>query len=269
MRPGAGVLIGLLWLGWASVVAAESDEQEAADRREGQRLTPYACEAWQDRIAGMAESDDPLTRELAEFYADEEHQWCQTRRRRVPEEREPWFDFDLSNADLMAEVARWLAISLLLILVLWAAWRWRRQLARWLPQRSNERHQYHQPVGEREPLGRNAPSQPVNPAEEARRLWHDGHSREALALLYRAMLQHYLDHQPSAGSLTEREALRELRQRELPAERLAWCRQLTQAWLNTAWGHRPLETPDFEALLDDWPRDAAGYQPEAARERPR
>ena len=269
MRPGAGLLSALLWLGSVALGAAESSEQEAVDRWEEQRPRPYACEAWQNRIAEMAESTDPLSRELAEFYAEEEHQWCQTRRRRVPEEREPWFDFDLSNADLIAEVARWLAIALLLILVLWAAWRWRRQLAGWLPQRDPASRQRHQPVSERMPLGRGDGAPQLDPVEEGRRLWHQGQTREALALLYRAMLQHYLEPQPATSSLTEREALRALRQRKLPDQRLAWCRQLTQAWLNTAWGHRPLDTPAFEALIGEWPRDANGYQPDSGRKRTR
>ncbi len=255
-------LIALPWLMWTCAQAVENTEESARDLWEDRLPTPYACEAWQDKIAEMAKSADSLTRELAEFYADEEHQWCQSRRRRVPEEREPWFNFDFSNADVIAEIARWLAISLLMILVLWAGWRWRRQLARWLPRLDTGKREQYQTVASRSALSSDSLSQPIDPVAEARRLWHDGQTRDALALLYRGMLQHYLGHQPSTGSLTEREALRALRQCKLQDERLAWCRQLTEAWLNTAWGHQPLETSGFEALLGQWPTDAAGYRPD-------
>lgn len=238
---------------WAAPANADGNEDPGPP-------SPMACAAWQDRIGELAESSDPRERDLAEFYAQAEHQWCQTRRRRVPEEREPWFDLDFSNAELVAEIARWLAISLLLILVLWAAWRWRQQLARWLPRRSERPKSASRPVIEQQTRHRHDTPDRLDTVGEAKRLWQHGQQRDALALLYRDMLRHYLDHEATSGSLTEREALRALRQRRLPPERLAWCQQLIQAWLNTAWGRQPLTSTAFDALLAQWPEEAVGQE---------
>jgi hypothetical protein len=90
---------------------------------------------------------------------------------------------------------------------------------------------------------------------EARRLWAAGEHRQAMSLLYRAMLSRLVnthDLEINEGD-TEADILRSTRTL-LAGERYEFLGQLTQAWQLIAYAHRPPADEGFEVLATSWTR---------------
>jgi hypothetical protein len=90
---------------------------------------------------------------------------------------------------------------------------------------------------------------------EARRLWEAGEHRQALSLLYRAMLSRLVNHygvQIGEGD-TEADILHSATPR-LAGERLDYLDRLTSAWELMAYAHRRPPSERFLSLTDTWSR---------------
>ncbi|MGH8354073.1 MAG: DUF4129 domain-containing protein, partial [Pseudomonas sp.] len=97
-------------------------------------------------------------------------------------------------------------------------------------------------------------SLPADVAGEAERLWAE-HPREALGLLYRALLSRLLhDFQlPLKGAHTEGEVLQLVLQLE-QAELGRFAQALTRHWQNLAYGHRLPPESLKRGLCEGWRR---------------
>jgi len=96
-------------------------------------------------------------------------------------------------------------------------------------------------------------SLPDDVAGTARRLWEDGNPRKALRLLYRGALSHLIsiDRLPLKPSATEGECLQLATPRISPV-RFTYLAALTNAWQETAYGHRPTRPDADRLLIEQW-----------------
>ena len=81
-----------------------------------------------------------------------------------------------------------------------------------------------------------------------------GDIRGALAILMRAALAAILARYPvalAAGS-TEQQCLRTLQQHHGDPLPIAYLQRLTQAWISTAWAHRPVSDEQVRTLMQHW-----------------
>lgn len=81
-----------------------------------------------------------------------------------------------------------------------------------------------------------------------------GDIRGALAILMRAALAGILARYPvalAAGS-TEQQCLRTLQQHHGDPLPIAYLQRLTQAWISTAWAHRPVSDEQVRTLIQHW-----------------
>ena len=91
---------------------------------------------------------------------------------------------------------------------------------------------------------------PTDVAATARRLWHDGRARDALALLYRASVDSMVTRTGAVlvPGATEAECLRASRALRDPEDRTAFA-QTVRVWQYAAYAERLPATDDFEQLL--------------------
>lgn len=84
---------------------------------------------------------------------------------------------------------------------------------------------------------------------------NEGAVRDALSLLYRGTLEHFMHrlHMDIGTSMTEQECLAMLSQ-VLPDNERAFFHQVTRQWIREAYGHRSVKRLDVESLLEDWLR---------------
>jgi hypothetical protein len=83
--------------------------------------------------------------------------------------------------------------------------------------------------------------------------------RLALSLMLRSALAHLLRRYPvalAAGS-TEQQCLRNLRAAHGEPLAILYLQRLTQAWISTAWAHRPVDADTVRTLLADWEQISA------------
>ena len=159
-----------------------------------------------------------------------------------------------SKLDILAlilEVLLWTALALLLVLLIWHYRDWLSTFAGrlGLPQRQ-ARAMPSQLFG----LEIAPESLPEDVAAEAERLW-DSQPREALGLLYRALLSRLLHdfRLPLKSSHTEGEVLRQVEQ--LQRDELSrFSRALTGHWQNLAYGQRLPPESIKRGLCDGWRR---------------
>jgi hypothetical protein len=159
-----------------------------------------------------------------------------------------------SKLDVLAlifEVLLWAALALLVALLLWRYREWLSTFAGrlGLPQR-RARVMPSQLFG----LEVAPESLPDDVAGEAERLWPE-HPREALGLLYRALLSHLLHdfRLPLKGSHTEGEVLRLVERLERD-ELSRFSQALTRHWQNLAYGHRLPPENLKRGLCEGWRR---------------
>ena len=101
-------------------------------------------------------------------------------------------------------------------------------------------------------LDLNRETLPADIAASAENLWQSN-PREALGLLYRALLSHLLHdhHMALKPADTEGEVLARIEQLQQPAL-LAFSKNLTGHWQNMAYGHRPPPAHSQQELCDGW-----------------
>ena len=251
MRLSAATLRAIM-LAIAISASAQATDAQSQDHALERPVHPFQCEEWEALIEERLESDDPLERSLGQIYGHDDYSWCQTQRTRVREQRESRWDFNLPGLGALAEIMRLLAIAGLGALVIWALWRWRRQIGQ-LVETVGHRRRKPLEAARQEPV----PEQielPPDISAKARELWNEGHPREAASLLYRGALTRLLAEVRNAESRTEREVQRLLRARGLKPGTLAYMDALILCWQRTAWAHQPPGKDEFECLLDQWPQ---------------
>lgn len=96
-------------------------------------------------------------------------------------------------------------------------------------------------------------SLPTNIVEEFERYWQQGQTRQALSLLYRALLSH-LAHQyqiPLKSSHTEGEIVTLTKQTQISTV-TDFTQNLTNQWLLMAYGHYPIQPEQKQLLITGW-----------------
>ncbi len=150
----------------------------------------------------------------------------------------------------LIEVALWTALIAGVGLVIWRYRKWLQAFVTRRPQEKTRpaRAAPQQAFG----LDLDRESLPGDIASSAEQLWQS-HPREALGLLYRALLSHLLHdhHMPLGAADTESEVLRRIEQLRHPAL-LAFSQTLTTHWQNMAYGHRLPPEPVQDELCDGW-----------------
>ena len=244
-QPTLARIATIIWLLLAPVaLAAEPAEADAAPSR----TAPYECEAWAARIEALQASDDELERELGRLFAEPDLRYCQTRRVRLDDESESDSDWDLNLPGwrMLTEALRWLIIGVLVALVIWLLWRWRRRLAR--PFGSSRQRTASARAVEHAAAPKSGTLPDDIPAAAAR-AWQSGQARAAISLLYRGAVERLL---PQGRADTEREVLAALRRQALAGGTRDYVGELVQAWQQTAWANSPPSQQGFEKLRDDW-----------------
>ncbi len=147
------------------------------------------------------------------------------------------------------EILLWTALALLVALLLWRYRDWLRTFGVRLPRpRIRPKPATNQLFG----LDVAPENLPLDVAAEAERLWQE-HPREALGLLYRALLSRLL-HEfqlPLKAAHTEGEILRQVRRLER-AELTRFAETLTRHWQAQAYGHRNAAAATGAELCAAW-----------------
>ena len=146
------------------------------------------------------------------------------------------------------EVILWAAVALLVAILLARYGSWLREFAGRRPSRrreSGELPHFLQQLGP-EVLPDDVPG-------AARELWQQGEQRAALALLYRASLQHLIDRYalPIHSGTTEGECI-VLLHKQAANDSARYFTSLSLCWQRFAYGHIPVPGTEFEALAADW-----------------
>ena len=159
-----------------------------------------------------------------------------------------------SKLDVVAhgfEILLWTLLFLAIGLLLW---RYREWLETFASHLGLQRHRVREMPSQLFGLEVAPESLPDDVASEAERLWNE-HPREALGLLYRALLSRLLHdfRLPLKGSHTEGEVLRMVER--LDREELSrFSGVLTRHWQNLAYGHRPPPDNLKRGLCESWRR---------------
>jgi hypothetical protein len=153
----------------------------------------------------------------------------------------------------IAQALKILLWALLVAAVAWLIWRYSDWLRAFVSRRPTQRR----PVVPAAPtqlfgLQVSNESLPEDVAARAAELWSE-HPREALGLLYRALLSRLLhDLQlPLKAADTEGQVLERIERLQQPALQ-AFSTQLTHHWLNLAYGHRVPDAQVQQQLCDGW-----------------
>lgn len=96
-------------------------------------------------------------------------------------------------------------------------------------------------------------SLPSDILKEFEKYWLQGNVRQAISLLYRALLSHLVNfyHLPLSSSNTEREVIKLTYQ--LPhTSIISFTEQLTNQWLQLAYGHQSISLQQKQQLIDGW-----------------
>lgn len=233
------VLLGVLLM-----AKAVADEPESPERP----LSPFMCEDWHEHVEALQGSGDQLERQLGDFYARDEMQFCQVRTVRVTEERELDWDFNWPQWGIVAWLMRALAIAALMGLVIWLAWRWHQRFEK-ERSRSDRRRP---PPGPRTRTAEPYAALPEDIPTAAMQAWQAARPREAMSLLYRGAVIRLLPEKRINEARTEREIIAALKQASTNRDTLAWMKALVNAWLGTAWANRPPDEQEFLDLHRQW-----------------
>ena len=164
----------------------------------------------------------------------------------------------------LASVIEVLLWSLVIGAIVWLAWRYRDWLHAFVSRRAKlpdlkaSRASPQQAFG----LDLDRETLPADIAASAENLWQSN-PREALGLLYRALLSHLLHeyHLALTPADTEGQVLTRIERLQRP-ELLAFSQNLTHHWQNMAYGHRVPAPSVQQALCEGWRRlFGAGAQP--------
>lgn len=256
-RLGSGVVLvlaaALLWLpNTASVWADEPAISPDSPRLLSQPLTSQAS---RDSIKALLEQPPFKNRETVTRYRfGEDKADTDNSDQQAPD----W----LKAVKALLESPRWGTVASLIEVLLWGlligaiawlTWRYRA----WLQAFVSRRLKLPRKVARTTPqqafgLDLDRETLPADIAASAESLWQSN-PREALGLLYRALLSHLLhDYQlPLTPADTEGQVLGRIERLQQP-ELLAFSQDLTRHWQNMAYGHRLPAAVVQQQLCDGW-----------------
>ena len=144
----------------------------------------------------------------------------------------------------------WGAVVILVIIVLLRLQHWHKMM-----DLSHIKNKNNKQTGQQYAFGLEVSeaSLPADIVSEARRLYQDGETRQALSLLYRGALAHLITH---AGLIvrdsdTEGECVRHVESQN--SHSAPYFAKLTHTWIRTAYGHIPPTQEEMRRLCEDWP----------------
>lgn len=233
--------------GWAADVPPPAPE---APSPQAERATPLARDAAREQIGELLDRPPFANRETVT-------RW---RLAQTPADAQPGALGRLlehllrlgqgsERLTLLIEAVLWSAFVLLIGLLLWRRRDWLQAFGKRLPRPRKRRNA---PPALLFGLDVAPESLPADVAGEVERLW-PAHPREALGLLYRALLSRLLhDYRlPLKASHTEGEVMLALRRLERP-ELTLYAETLTRHWQRLAYGHQLPEAALGMQLCADW-----------------
>ena len=234
---------------WAAESAMTPDSPRLLEQ-------PLTSQASRDSIKAILEQPPFKNRETVTRYRFGEEQ---TTRESQSDDRTPeWLKALLKLFDSQ----RFSALATLIEVVLWGTvmaaiggliWRYRDGLQAFFSRRPRPREQAARPLPQQAfGLDLSPDTLPHDIAASAENLWQT-HPREALGLLYRALLSRLLHDFNIAlkAADTEGQVLERAEQLQQPALS-AYSRNLTGHWQNMAYGHRPPPAHVRQQLCDGW-----------------
>ena len=200
----------------------------------------------------FASEKTDAARLIAEVKADEAFK-VHTVKQRIPKEREAKTPLDL-NLRWLGEWSLWLLAAAAIGLLAWLLWTNRDSLKR--------RASGMEPAGGKSPvrvvmgMEVSPESLPADIAAATQALWHNGHHREALGLLYRASISRLLESGcvEIRESDTEGDCLRRVELAGSPAHP-DYFRFVTRAWTRMAYAGEVPADVEIDALCAGWPFD--------------
>lgn len=158
----------------------------------------------------------------------------------------------LKYIDTPAEFLRLILWLLVLTLILWIVWRYRDLIQQVI---SNQRPKKKRPIVSLAGMDIRKESLPDDIAGSAQQLLDADDQRGALALLYRGTLSTLVEHHHTVDLMpgnTEYECLKAF-EKQLPNHsQVVFLKSLTSAWINCAWGHRPVSYEHAAQLITNW-----------------
>lgn len=192
---------------------------------------------------------------IQEVKADEAFK-VHTVKERLPKEREPKTPINL-NLQWLGEWMLWLLAAAVVALLAWLLWINRDGLKR----RAIASEKAVKKSSVRVVMGMEVSpeSLPEDIAAAVRVLWHNGHHRDALGLLYRASISRLLQNGrvEIRESDTEGDCLRRVEMAGGPAQP-DYFRGVTRAWTRMAYAGEVPADVEIEALCAAWPFDKGG-----------
>jgi hypothetical protein len=158
----------------------------------------------------------------------------------------------LNLGKTLSTVFQVLLWAVIISLIAWVLWRYRTWFATFVSRSSRVKKARHDRPQQLFGLQVSAESLPPDVADAADKLWQRS-PREALALLYRALLSRILtDYQiPLKNADTEGQVLERIAALNQPSLH-AFSHELTRHWQNLAYGHQLPETEVQKALCEGW-----------------
>lgn len=165
-----------------------------------------------------------------------------------------WLNWLLQFGSFFAQALKVLLWAIVVTLVSLLIWRYRAWFSTFVSRRTTDNPPVHAPPEQLFGLHITAQSLPTDVAGSAERLWPQ-QPREALALLYRALLNRLLnDYQlPLKSADTEGQILERIARLDQP-QLQAFSYNLTTHWQNVAYGHQPPPAQSQRELCDGWRR---------------
>lgn len=234
---------------WAAESAMTPDSPRLLEQ-------PLTSQASRDSIKAILEHPPFKNRETVTRYRFGEEQ--ATRESQSDDRTPEWLKALLKLFDSQ----RFSALATLIEVVLWGTvmaaiggliWRYRDGLQAFFSRRPRPREKAARPLPQQAfGLDLSPDTLPHDIAASAENLWQT-HRREALGLLYRALLSHLLHDFNIAlkAADTEGQVLERVEQLQQPALS-AYSRNLTGHWQNMAYGHRPPPAHARQQLCDGW-----------------